>query len=61
MYETEQSEAKELEIPPHDQALISMAVAQFQQQLEHQYRMGIFRGLKLADEQIKQTAGKYGR
>lgn len=61
MYEAPMSEEQELEIPPRDKALIDMAVAQFRQQLEHQFRMGIFRGMKLADEQIKQTAGKYGR
>ena len=59
MFETESDD--DLEIPPNDEAIIASYGAFIAEQLRHQYRLGIVRGLKLAAQKIRDEKVKYGR
>lgn len=59
MFETEIED--ELEIPEQDEAIIAKYGAFVADQLRHQYRMGVLRGLKIAREMLTKEKVKYGR
>ena len=60
MFETD-AEDDELAIPPNDDELIESYGTFIADQLRHQYRLGIIRGLRLAESRVKDTEKKYGR
>lgn len=59
MFETETED--DLAIPEQDEAIIAKYGAFVADQLRHQYRMGILRGMKIAREQVTKEKAKYGR
>ena len=59
MFELETDD--DLEIPPNDEAIIASYGAFIAEQLRHQYRLGIIRGMKLAEQRVREEKVKYGR
>ena len=59
MFETETDD--DLAIPAQDESIIASYGAFIAEQLRHQYRMGVIRGLKLAAEKVRDEKAKYGR
>ena len=59
MYETEVDD--DLEIPAQDESIIASYGAFIAEQLRHQYRLGIIRGMKLAADKVQKEKVRYGR
>ena len=59
MFETETDD--DLTIPAQDEAIIVSYGAFIAEQLRHQYRLGIIRGMKLAEQRVRDEKVKYGR
>jgi len=59
MFETETDD--DLAIPEQDEAIIVSYGAFIAEQLRHQYRLGIIRGMKLAEQRVRDEKVKYGR
>jgi len=59
MFETETDD--DLAIPTQDEAIIASYGAFIAEQLRHQYRLGIIRGMKLAEQRVREKKVKYGR
>ena len=59
MFETETDD--DLTIPEQDEHIIASYGAFIAEQLRHQYRLGIIRGMKLAEQRVRDEKVKYGR
>ena len=59
MFETETDD--DLAIPAQDESIIASYGAFIAEQMRHQFRMGVIRGLKLSAEKVRDEKAKYGR